>query len=425
MLTFLEYLNESKKLVCEGGASGHLGHVFEQPNLTFKQIKDIFSKVFSGKLQLTEKTDGQNLAITCIDGKVKAARNKSTLKEPMDIDAVAKKFDGRGAIKDAFVNSMTDLQKALESLSEEEQNSIFNNGKNFMALEIIYPPTKNVVDYGNRCLLQFHGVSIYDDKWERVSEDKDAAKRLYDMLQQHDALKQKTFEITGPAVLRLKDTKSGEDSLKDVLKRLAEVQGDLPDTTTINKYAKARYIKYIKNRAKEVGLKLKDKSKFVDALSDRLSNVSKKAVSKAELADIAKKEKLDPKADDVKAFINELESTIQEVNQVVIKPLEDVVIYAGLRLMKNLVGYISADPKATAKKMADEVGQAIDELSSRETSLDPSKLARFKKNLAKLDTFQRQTSPAEGVVFIYKGKILKMTSTFGAVNQLSGIFKFG
>ena len=183
MLTFLEYLNESKKLVCEGGASGHLGHVFEQPNLTFKQIKDIFSKVFSGKLQLTEKTDGQNLAITCINGKVKAARNKSTLKEPMDIDAVAKKFDGRGAIKDAFVNSMTDLQKALESLSEEEQNSIFNNGKNFMALEIIYPPTKNVVDYGNRCLLQFHGVSIYDDKWERVSEDKDAAKRLYDMLQ--------------------------------------------------------------------------------------------------------------------------------------------------------------------------------------------------------------------------------------------------
>ena len=115
--------------------------------------------------------------------------------------------------------------------------------------------------------------------------------------------------------------------------------------------------------------------------------MSKKAVSKAELADIAKKEKLDPKADDVKAFINELESTIQEVNQVVIKPLEDVVIYAGLRLMKNLVGYISADPKATAKKMADEVGQAIDELSSRETSLDPSKLARFKKNLAKLDTF--------------------------------------
>jgi len=40
----------------------------------------------------------------------------------MDIDAVAKKFDGRGPIKDAFVNSMKDVQKALESLSKEQQD---------------------------------------------------------------------------------------------------------------------------------------------------------------------------------------------------------------------------------------------------------------------------------------------------------------
>jgi len=45
-----------------------------------------------------------------------------------------------------------------------------------------------------------------------------------------------------------------------------------------------------------------------------------------------------------------------------------------------------------------------------------SKLNRFKKNLAKLDQYQREIMPAEGIVFMYKGKVFKMTSTFGAVN---------
>ena len=166
MKTFAKWLKESKDILCEGGAQGHLSHLFESPNLTFKQIKDIFQKLFTGKLEISEKTDGQNLTVTCIDGKVKAARNKSTLKEPMDIEAVAKKFDGRGPIKDAFVNSMKDVQKALESLSKEQQDQIFDNGKNFMSFEIIYPPTKNVVDYGNRCLIQFHGIAKYNEKWE-------------------------------------------------------------------------------------------------------------------------------------------------------------------------------------------------------------------------------------------------------------------
>ena len=207
------------------------------------------------------------------------------------------------------------------------------------------------------------------------------------MLAEKDALKQKTFELTGPAILHIKNAKSGEASLAQVLKKLAVVQGDLPDQTSVSKYAKVRYVKYIKNIAKASSLQLNDKPKFVDALADRLSSVSNKPTSKADVLAIAKKEKLDPKADEVKAFIKKLDETSAEANQQVIKPLENVVIYAGLRLMKNLVGYISTNPSATAKKMAEEVSQAIDELSSKQEHLDPSELARFKKNLAKLDEF--------------------------------------
>lgn len=410
-------------LLC-GGASGHMSHLFEDPDLTFKDLKDIFTKLFKGKITVTEKTDGQNLTVTCKNGQLFAARNKATLKDPMSIDQLEAKFDGRGEIKDAFVNSMRDLQKAVKSLSTEEQTEIFKDGKAYMAFEIIYPPTKNVVDYGKRCLIQFHGVNVYDDNWKKVSEDKEAASKLYELLKSKNALKQDTFEITGPAKLHLKDSKTGEESLKLVLDELGKLADGLGWNATINDYAKERFEKYIINRAMEVDFPINKRSDFVDELADRLSKLSKRRPTKSDLAAFAKKEGIDVKSEQYNNFIKEIDSTIDDANQVIIKPLEDLVIKAGLLLMKNLVGFIATDPKKSSKKLASELDAAIKELSSKETSLDMSKLNRFKKNLAKLDQWQREIMPAEGIVFMYKGKVFKMTSTFSMVNQLMGILKY-
>lgn len=414
----------SDLLVTEGGASGHMTHLFEDPDLTFKQLKDIFTKLFTGKIGITEKTDGQALAITYKDGKVGASRNIATLKDPMSIEQVTAKFDGRGEVKDAFVKSMTDISKAINSLSEEEKQEIFNNGHNFMAFEIIYPPTKNVVDYGTRCLIQLHGVNIYDDKWHKVSEDKAIADKLFELLKSKHALKQDTFEITSDAKLQLKDSKTGKDSLAKVLDKLASLADGLGWNATINDYAQERFEKYIINMAMKAEFDVAKRSDFVSKLAQRMSNISKSSVTKSDLATYAKQESIDIKDQKYKDFVNQVDATKDEANQYVIKPIEDLVIGAGLLLMKNLVGYVSTDPKASAKKLAIELQFAIDELANKETSLDDRKLARFKKNLAKLDQYQKELTGIEGIVFLYRGKVYKMTSTFGAVNQLMGIMKY-
>lgn len=414
----------SDLLVTEGGASGHMTHLFEDPDLTFKQLKDIFTKLFTGKIGITEKTDGQALAITYKDGKVGASRNIATLKDPMSIEQVTAKFDGRGEVKDAFVKSMTDISKAINSLSEEEKQEIFNNGHNFMAFEIIYPPTKNVVDYGTRCLIQLHGVNIYDDKWHKVSEDKAIADKLFELLKSKHALKQDTFEITSDAKLQLKDSKTGKDSLAKVLDKLASLVDGLGWNATINDYAQERFEKYIINMAMKAEFDVAKRSDFVSKLAQRMSNISKSNVTKSDLATYAKQESIDIKDQKYKDFVNQVDATKDEANQYVIKPIEDLVIGAGLLLMKNLVGYVSTDPKASAKKLAIELQFAIDELANKETSLDDRKLARFKKNLAKLDQYQKELTGVEGIVFLYRGKVYKMTSTFGAVNQLMGIMKY-
>lgn len=412
-------------LFLEGGAQGHLQHLFEDPDLTFKQLKDIFTKLFTGKIGITEKTDGQNLAITYKDGEVKAARNKQTLKEPLSMSELEKFFsDRKQEIKDAFIKSMSDISKAIKTLDDKQKFIIFNNGHNFMSFEIIYPPTKNVIDYGGRCLIQLHGVAIYDDNWHKLSEDKEKAEKLYQILKQKGALKQDTFEITSDTKLQLKDSKTGEESLNLILDKLATLVDGLGWNATINDYAAERFEKYIINMAMKANFELNKRSTFVEKLAQRLSNLSKKNVTKADLATYAKAENINPKSQEFKDFVKLVDDTKNEANQLVIKPLEDLVISAGLLLMKNLVGYISADPQKTAKHLASELDASINELSSKETSLNANKLRMFKKNLAKIDQYQREVMPTEGIVFLYKGKIYKMTSTFGAVNQLLGILKY-
>ena len=92
-----------------------MNHPFDDKDLTFGDLKKIVDLGLQGKLDLeetpTEKTDGQNLMITLKKDKLLAARNKGQIKDKgkkaMDVVAVARKFQGRGDIKDAFVFAET------------------------------------------------------------------------------------------------------------------------------------------------------------------------------------------------------------------------------------------------------------------------------------------------------------------------------
>ena len=56
MKSILELLKESyKKLLTEGGASGHMTHLFEDGKMTFGELKEIFRELFSGEIEVSEK----------------------------------------------------------------------------------------------------------------------------------------------------------------------------------------------------------------------------------------------------------------------------------------------------------------------------------------------------------------------------------
>ena len=131
------------QFLTEGGASGHMAHLFEDGSLSFGELRTVFSELFKGEVMISEKTDGQALAITYKDGEFGVARNKASLKDPMTIKKLSTMFEGRGELKKAFVNSMNDLSKALSSLSIFLYKSIFPE-LTFLLLEIL--PSLLVID---------------------------------------------------------------------------------------------------------------------------------------------------------------------------------------------------------------------------------------------------------------------------------------
>ena len=398
-------------LIC----SGIEAEVISITPLTISQPRydikvDEYSCYFANGI-LVHNTDGQNLSVTWKDGECRLARNKATLKDPLTVEQTAKKFEGRGPIKDAFVNSLKDISKALSSVDANTLNKWFKNGKAFLSIEIIYPPTKNVIDYGNRCLLQLHGMQEYDEKFNKVGEDKELAKEIFDTLNANDALKQDTFTITGPQVLSIKNLTSSKDEVKKLIDQISRVEFkyDLEDKSTLQDYINVRWEEYLKNKFEDIP---------EPALNSLLNRFAKgdKAIKKPQLIKDVQKYGIS------KQDVEELVSVENSLNSKFISVISDLIVKAGSILLNNLDGYISLNPSESVNKLTKEVEKARELLKAG----DEKSIAQAQKFIQNLDRVGLDNiAPAEGIVFKYKDKVYKLTGKFGAINQLLGVFKFG
>ena len=62
-----------------GGVAGGMAHLYNDPSLSFNDIKKILSAASRGEIEGTEKTDGYNIYLGYVDGKPRAARNKGDM----------------------------------------------------------------------------------------------------------------------------------------------------------------------------------------------------------------------------------------------------------------------------------------------------------------------------------------------------------
>ena len=107
-----------------------------------------------------------------------------------------------------------------------------------------------------------------------------------------------------------------------------------------------------------------------------------------------------------------------------IRPFEDLFLELGSIILKNASNFVAANPDAEMQRLHNQIRTAAEGIKK---TGGEAQIAKVEAELARLDRIGGIESiiPTEGVVFVYKGKTMKLTGTFAAINQLRGIIKYG
>jgi len=415
-----ENLDDSKFLLIEGGAYGHLNHPFDDMDLTFGDLKTMIDTALEGKLEMAqEKTDGQNLMISWKNGKLVAARNKSHLKNfgenALNKNGVSDMFAGRGEIQNAFTFAMNDLEKAIGKLSQKQKDKIFQNGKKFMSFEVMYPATQNVIPYGMSMLL-FHGTMEYDKEGNVIGGSKEDAKMLAGMIKQINQEVQKNYTIGDVPVLKLpkvQDFSKQKAKFNSKLNTLKN-QFKLKDSDLVMLYHQSWWEDFISKQAKKFkyGIPNRVMTNLVKrwAYSDKSYKITdmKKEIDNEKFLSWA----LDF---DKTSHDDQLKKNIS--------PFELLFLELGAQVLKNMNQLLTANPEKAVQQMKKDLEATIKEL---EATNDVTKMGKLKTQLDRLNAIGGMDTivPTEGITFMYNGKLYKLTGTFAASNQILGMLKF-
>lgn len=424
VLSFKDFLVErsnkdlqDSQLVMEGGAAGHMSHPFDEKDLTFGDFKKIIEAGLQGELnfeeEATEKTDGQNVFATVQDGEVKFARNKGELKNPMDLKTFKQKFEGHPSklVQDTFQFAAEDLANSLNKLKAKDLEA-FDNGKNWMNMELIYSKNPNVIYY-DRDVIQFHGIKKTDGEGNIIGDDNKPARSIAKAMKDLKINVGKTFTVIPPQVIKLGKDLDFEKNKSKFIKQV-EVLRDrygLTDADQVSMYHEMWWREQIETNFPDLEQDQKEGLLLRWAYGDKKTlNLRSldKALGKDKAAVIKKFDK-----EDVKKKYKEN-----------IRPFEDLFLELGSIILKNASNFVAANPDAEMQRLHNQIRTEAEAIKK---SGGVDQIAKVEAELERLNRIGGVESiiPTEGIVFVYKGKVMKLTGTFAAINQLMGIIKYG
>tara|TARA_Y100000361_G_scaffold48767_2_gene42312 strand:+ start:390 stop:2759 length:2370 start_codon:yes stop_codon:yes gene_type:complete len=434
-----------------GGLAGHMSHLYDNPRLTFSKIKSILQDAAEGKLEGTEKTDGQNLYISFsvpdqelefTEGSAKAARNKTNIKSGgMSIRQLANKFSFNKSLKKSFSQALRDFENVIKSFPRSKQEEIFGPDTNiYYNAEIINPETANVINYDSKLVSIHRGGGAEFDKetgsaveveitdpetGEVITGPRDVSRHAKVLADELDKIQQdlagNKFKIEMDAVFNLKaleDKEALNTALRDIESEISS-EG-ISDSQMVIEYIMARILSMIRER----GMELDEETESLLLKRVLLSNP---AYRSAYGYDRMPKE-LDPRRIVKNASPRDKNSAIyiiknaDQILKAAIEPIETTIHDFSVEMLKGLESLFILDNKKEAERLRKEVSKAIRAI---EGSGHEDALEILQKQMSKLKSVENISTAAEGFVFDHDGWTYKFTGNFAPINQILGLFKYG
>ena len=392
-------------MIYEGGAGGHMAHPIDYTDFTGEQLIELVDNLFSGKVEtMKEKLDGMNINASMNDkGEVVFIRNNSERNLPkggMSIKDMETKWEGKDHQLKVYIQSGKIIEQIFSKLPVEYFNPKPGVRK-IINCECIIEGKTNIMPYA-KDRVAFHGYKLYEltdklDKngnksWVEIDDIEGDVDLLYKAAEGIDAAKPRPNLV----IKSIEDGKKFSTYFSKAIHRLFDNE-NLKITDTIEDWKFARFEK----------IKPEWLDKNVKEIFNRWFNKDK-SFKANELKKIYPEHYTEVKDDKFgKPFIGK-----------VMEPLDNLFLAIGNELIDLLDGFTNKDIHnkviATLRNDMDETIKLVKQSGSTEAQ------DKVERNLNRLKALNDKYNSAEGVVFTYKGRLMKLTGSFAAINQILG-----
>jgi len=377
-----------------GGAAGHIKHIWENTDLTFKDLKIIINNSLDGKLGDTfEKIDGQNIMVTYKDNKALSARTSSHLKnfgkDALDIEGTNKYFERRGnplQVEKMFVNVLEDFQQMFNEFPEFAK--IFKDGKCWANVEIVCQENENIIPYFDNKLI-IHHIKELDENGKTIKIfNTDFISKRY-----------KTFLIREPNKININPI---DELIKQhINKKFIELISDFTEEQTIKDYLELNFFNYINNN-------LNEDNEFKILLSKRWGR-GDKSINISKL--------LKDRNQYTKTWIKDKDDNLKQIYHSILFPFIYLFSYLGIILLKNIdkSNILTSDYNKSIQTIKEKLLLAIPYVNNEII------------NQYDLYTYlggETTIVPIEGIVFKYNNDTYKLTGSFTYILRIIGNHKF-
>ena len=415
----LSYLNES---VEEGGAAGHMLHPFDVDEFTFGDYKQLVNDLFSTRVEhITEKLDGMNIFATVAPtGEVRFARNAGQIKGDdagMGMAEMEARWGGEGkdtSILDAYKNAYNLFSDAVRSLPDPVGFFNGNGYRIYANCEVIDKTHPNSVPYANT-VLSFHEIIAFstDGSAKKIELPEEEERSKMEILKRLLPTVNSQFgkaQVTPEVVIAIRE--DNQETIEQYLSLVDHIEeyAGVDDDTTLIQYRERLLVGYIADHGFEILLN----NQFTDNFIRRWV-YGEKNPTIVQL----KKQILNsgiPGADKIVAATQQFEKEIlPEAMKEIMEPVENFFYNLGNEVIGRCQGLANEGNEGAA------IEGLVQQLENTKEMIrqfdDPELTEEMAYWLHRLAVIGDKYNAAEGVVFNYKGKTMKLTGSFAALNR--------
>ena len=408
MKRLTDFLIESN-ILNEGGMSGHLAHPIDFSFFTALDLKQLVKDIFSGKIEdVTEKIDGTNIQATMNkDGEVVFIRNLGDLNSElggMTVDDMAKKWASNPSVADTFIKAGKTIKKVFGKIGQDFFNPD-DQTRLIVNCECVNAGVTNIMPYASACV-SFHDIWVYkhmSGTWSNV----DITKKGLDVIE-------KACDGIDNAKLTPKVIIDMAENANDLIEKYCNMIDELfgrDDKLSIDGWKRARFNEMVAEKYPWI---VKDKTAMT-ALYNRWFN-GDKSTNLKELKKIYN--------DEVESLADLEKGLYKDIVSEIIDPLDQIFLKLGNDVIRLCGGLLNGSRNdKVLQKLQDDMRKVIKDVKSEGSSTAQAKLVKQLKRLERLGGDQSVNS-CEGIVFRYKGRLMKLTGSFAPVNQILGAIKF-